>query len=326
MRCPALSFQSIDCIDIIRMTDIKAIDLNLLRVLDALLQERHVTRAAKMLNLSQPATSAALSRLRDMLADPLLVRTSHGMVATERGLELAPQVHHLMEQIDQTLAPSAPFDPATAETIFNVAATDYFIELINAPLAERLQNFAPHIKFAWRGLPGIGGGNLSELMERDAYDLAITRSESAPPNLRGRSLMTETFVGIANPNTAPMIGIAPTLSLAAFCAKPHVLVSPRGVDVFHSAMDDALAARGLARHVAFSVPQFRFAVDIVERTDTLAIFPARIAARYQHRIARFELPIQSTFGISMVWHERKHRSPAQAWLREQMLLVAREQV
>jgi DNA-binding transcriptional LysR family regulator len=141
-----------------------------------------------------------------------------------------------------------------------------------------------------------------------------------PENLRSRTLMSETFVGIARKQHPQA---RKGLLLDTFCKLPHVLVSPGGSDVFHGRMDDALAQRGLSRRVAFSVPQFRFAVDIVESTDAIAAFPARLAAQYTQRVRCFDLPlVPPPFEVAMAWHERTHRSAPHQWLREMVLQCA----
>ena len=118
--------------------DIRNIDLNLLRVLDVLLREQHVSRAAQALHLSQPATSAALMRLREALGDPLLVRTARGMQPTERAVELAPRLRALLQSLNQLLQPPLQFEAAYAHQTFSVASTDYLIELVNQPLTQAL--------------------------------------------------------------------------------------------------------------------------------------------------------------------------------------------
>src|SRR5690606_27556295 len=125
MGLPELSFQSIFAIHSIRMTNIRSFDLNLLRALDALLSESHVSAAARKLNLSQPATSAALSRLRAALGDPLLVREGRSMILTHLARDLQPRVRRLLEEIEETLKPARRFDPANSERRFRIAANDY---------------------------------------------------------------------------------------------------------------------------------------------------------------------------------------------------------
>jgi DNA-binding transcriptional LysR family regulator len=293
--------------------DIQRIDLNLLRVLDVLLREQHVSRAAVALHLSQPATSAALARLREALNDPLLTRGVRGMQPTERAIELAPKVRALLESIGQVLAPTSVFDAKTADLTFSIASTDYFIELASQPLAQRLRQASPNMRFAW--LP-IANAKIVERLERGELDIAITSAARAPDSLRSKPLLKESFIGIARKKHP----IAKTgMSLDSFCQLPHTLVSPSGNDLFHGAMDDALAARGLSRRVVFSVPQFRFAIDIVKTTDTVAVFPKRLANQYRGQVNEFELPLPPpSFEIVMLWHERTHRSAPHQWLREQL--------
>jgi DNA-binding transcriptional LysR family regulator len=297
--------------------DISRLDLNLLKVLDALLREQHVSRAAQALHLSQPATSSALARLREALGDPLLVRTARGMQPTGRAVELAPQVRQLLEHIGQVLAAPAAFDPGVASAVFTVAATDYFIELVNAPVAQRLRKLAPQVRLAWRPVTVDG---LVPRLERGELDIVVTSRVRTPETLRSRPLLKESFTGIARKGHPQA---RKGMLLDAFCQLPHVLVSPGGTDVFHGSMDNALAQRGLARQVVFSVPQFRFAVDIVESTDAVAVFPTRLAAQFAQRVRRFELPLAPPdFEIVMAWHERTHRMPAHQWLREVFLDAA----
>jgi DNA-binding transcriptional LysR family regulator len=301
--------------------DIRKLDLNLLKVLDALLREQHVSRAAQALHLSQSATSAALTRLREALGDPLLLRTARGMQPTERAVELAPRVRAVLQGIEQLVAGPQQFDPQVSEGVFNVAATDYLIDLINAPLAQHLHRQAPHVRFAWRPvtLP-----NILPRMERGEIDLLITSRARAPEALRSRSLVTESFVGIAR-KQHPALRKKP-LTLDAFCQLAHVLVSPADSDVFRGSMDALLHARGLSRRVVFSVPQFRFAIDIVQHTDIVAVFPARLAVQYRSHVQQFTLPLApAAFEIVAAWHERTHRSAPHQWLREVLKVCVSEE-
>jgi DNA-binding transcriptional LysR family regulator len=295
--------------------NIESFDLNLLRVLDALLTERHVSRAATRLHLSQPATSAALARLRDALGDPLLTRGKQGMQPTARALELAPQVRAMLAQLGQVLAPPAQFDPATAQHAFFVAATDHYLELATARLTAALAAQAPGVRVAFSP---VTQERLVAQMERGELDCAITNAARAPAQLRARLLLAEKFVGIARHNH-PLL--AKPVTLARFCAAPQVLVSPRagalGSDPFHGIVDDALLRAGKTRRVALSVPQFRFAVDAVADSDLIAVFPAGLAAQHAARVARFKLPLEVPgFELGLVWHERTHRSAPHQWLRE----------
>jgi DNA-binding transcriptional LysR family regulator len=311
--------QSIKIIVTICFVDIKNFDLNLLRVFDALMRERHVSRAAALLNLSQPAASAALARLREALADPLLVRGKQGMQPTERALALAPQVQGLLAQLSATLAPPRLFEPASSTVTFYVAATDYYIDLALARLAQQLAGHAPGIRLALRPMVME---SLVPQMERGELDVAIVNAARAPQSLRSRHLIKESFVGIAR-RGHQLLGKSGRVAttLAQFCATPQVLVAPRattpGSDSFSGMTDEVLARQGRARRVALSVSQFRFAVDAVAASDWIAVFPARLAALHAHHVVAFKLPLAvPAFDLALAWHERTHRSAPHQWLRE----------
>lgn len=129
--------------------DMRTLDLNLLKALDALLDEGSVTRAAQRLSLTQPAVSGMLIRLRDYFDDPLFVRTSHGMVPTMRATELSMPVKQILTDIAIMLKPKQ-FDPMAAELTYTIVATDYALKAVVVPLMAELKQRAPNIKIAVR--------------------------------------------------------------------------------------------------------------------------------------------------------------------------------
>lgn len=305
------SVQSIEHIWIINRVDINRLDLNLLRVLDALLEARHVTRAAAQLNLTQPAVSAALARLRARFGDPLLVRARGGLVATPRALELAPRVRALMSEATALLAASARFDARRAQRRFTLAATDY-VQTLLQPWLARLPAAAPGVDLALiapdieRQLAG---------MERGEIDLAILNLQRTPAQLRSRAVLAENFVVIGRRGHPRL---KRTLALDAFCALEHVLVSPRGGG-FSGQTDEALAAIGRARRVRLSVQTFAPVVDLVASSELIAVYPERLARLAAPRltIVAPPLPIPG-FTMVVAWHERAQRDPAHQWLRAQL--------
>jgi DNA-binding transcriptional LysR family regulator len=294
------------------MADIRNLDLNLLRALDALLAEKHVSRAAQRLHLSQPATSALLARLRDVFDDPLLVRTGRDLVITPRALALAPRVRALIEDIEGLLAQERRFEPLSARHRFVIATTDYVQALLAGWLSRRLPVLAPGVDVA---LVAVDSARLERQQADGEVDLAVLNLARTPGALHSRTLLAERFVVIARKKHPT---VRRTLTLERFCALDHVLVSPRGGS-FVGPTDEELAARGLSRRVRLSVQGFLGVPALVAQSDLVAVFPERLARQYAKELMIVEAPLPLP-GFTMVaaWHERVHRDPAQRWLREKI--------
>lgn len=294
--------------------DLRSLDLNLLVALDALLAERNVTRAAARLHLSQSAMSAALARLRETFGDPLFLRTTRGMLPTMRAAELAAPVKQVLMDIDR-LVSAAAFDPRSAQETFRIAASDYVEYAILPQLVDHLEAHAPACRLAVRAMDFAAVGQ--QLMAGEV-DLAVLAVQNAPLELRQRPLYSERFVCVARKDhpAAARARAGEALSLDAFCALDHVLVSTAGA-TFTAQTDAALAAIGRRRNVRLSVPHFLLVPEILTRSDMIAVLPERLARGYQARLAVTELPFDmAPFVVAAVWHERAHRGAAQAWFRE----------
>ena len=297
--------------------DSSRLDLNLLVALDALLAERNVTRAARRLHLSQPALSAQLQRLRDLLGDPLLVPAQRGMTPTKRALELQAPLHEALEGVRAALATGAGFDPATARLTISVAASDYMQYAVLMPLAFQLRREAPGLRLAWRALDGA---QLAAQAERGEVDLAFLTPESAPEQMRSRKLLDERYVVIVRKGHPH---VSAPIDLDQLCALDHVVVSPSGGG-FTGPTDAALAAHGRERRVVLSVPSFLMVPELVARSDLAALVPERIARDRADRLQLLEPPVPVPgFAITMVWHRRAARHPALTWLRERVRSFAR---
>lgn len=295
--------------------DIGQLDLNLLVTLDALLAERNVTRAARRLNISQPALSARLARLRDILGDPLLIPAQRGMIPTERALELQTPLHDALEGVRRVIAETGPFDPAKATGTLAIAASDYVQYSILMPLLDILQREAPGLDVAWRT---IDTARLEAQMRRGEVGLALTTPETAPDSLRMRKLYHEHYVAIARPDHPAISG---TLDLETFCRLDHVVVSPEGGG-FHGVADDVLHALGRQRHVALSAPGFLVVPEIVARSDMIALVPGRVANDRAGRVQTLPPPIPIPgFDMAMVWHDRTTTHPLHRWLRDRLVAL-----
>ncbi len=292
--------------------DIERLDLNLLMTLDTLLAERNVSRAAERLHLSQPAISTRLTRLRELLGDPLLLPAQRGMIPTQRALELQAPLHAALESVRQVVASTSPFDPATASATVTLAASDYVQYAVLLPLALALRREAPGLAIAWRTLDHAA---LAAQMARGEIDLALTMPEMAPDALRMRRLYHEHYVAIAR-SGHPEVG--DPLDLDTFCALEHVIVSPQGGG-FRGPVDDALAAVGRRRRVALSAPGFLVVPEIVARSELLALVPSRVAAGRDEQLQRLAPPlIVPGFDMALLWHERTTTHPLQRWLRQRL--------
>jgi DNA-binding transcriptional LysR family regulator len=297
--------------------NLSAIDLNLLTVLDALLDERSVTRAARRVGLSQSAMSNALARLRDVLGDPLFVRTSKQMVPTPRAAGLAAPIREALSTVERALAPDA-FDPGTARRTFTITAPDSQELLLVPNLMARLGAVAPGIQV--RVIPPARGADPTELLQSGTADVALMKVATIGPPLHTRPWFREHFVCIARKGHP---GLRGKLTLARFCALPHVLVAPYGAS--GSFVDDALAKRGKQRTIAVRVSTFSSAPVIVVESDCIATFPSRLARRFAKwlPLATHELPFPvSAVPIGAVWHARVDRDPAHRWFRDLLASVA----
>ncbi|MEI4469774.1 LysR family transcriptional regulator [Frigidibacter sp. MR17.24] len=284
--------------------------------LDALLAERNVTHAARRLNLSQPALSARLARLRDAFGDPLLVPGQRGMVPTQRALELMQPLHEALEGVRRAVEQGAPVNPETLRATLVIAASDYVQYALLARYSVALRAEAPMIRISWRAFDMTA---LTTQLERGEVDLALATPEQAPAAMRQRRLFAEEYVVIARQGHPAICG---TLDLDLFCALDHVVVSPQGGG-FAGPTDAALEAIGRRRTVALSTSGFLIVPEIVSRSDMIALIPRRIADGWSGRVQVLEPPLRIPgFVIAGIWHERTTRHPAQSWLRDRLAALA----
>src|SRR6476660_8532511 len=223
----------------IRLMDIRAVDLNLLKAFDALVAERAVTRAAGRIGLSQPAMSHALSRLRGLFSDELFVRTQSGMEPTAHAREIAPLVSTAIEHIEAALNLGIGFDPAKSTGIFTAGMAEYAEVALVGRLAEA---FARHAARATLRLTPLTGVDAAEQLDRGAIDVAIAHLNTVPSHIESILLLRDPFVVIARPGH-PIA--RQNLSIEDYAALNHVLVSPRGDT--SGALDRILVDFGLRR-------------------------------------------------------------------------------
>ena len=308
-------------IPIMQATNLEGLDLNLLVALRALLAERHVTRAAARVGLSQPAMSHALGRLRVLLGDALLVRTPNGMQPTARAEAMTVPLERALEDLGRVLASPEPFDPARSTRTFRIATNDY-MELVLFPrLLARLWQEAPGIDMRVRNIGSRSNEELAESRIDLAMGVVSQFGSPPPPGVRTQRLVADRFVCVVREGHPT---VKRRLSLDEFIALPHALVAPRGES--GSVVDTALAAVGKKRRVAVEVPHFLVAPHVVRETDVILTVAARVANSLGPLLGLRQLPPPMElegFSMVMAWHERQHADPAHRWLRALVAAVAK---
>jgi DNA-binding transcriptional LysR family regulator len=285
--------------------------------LDALLAERSVSRAAQRLNLSQPALSAQLARLREMLGDPLFVPSHRGMTPTPLALGLQAPLAAALAQLRDVVTSARAFDPARDDFTVHVAASDYVQAALLLDFTLALREAAPGVRIALRALDPA---RLEALMEKGEIDLAVLTPDGIADALRSRPLFEERYVFIARRGHP---ALRRPLDAQRFCELEHVMVSPRGGG-FTTPVDDMLDAQGLQRRVVVSASTFHAVPDLVERSDLVALVPARLVEHRGNRLRVLAPPLPvSGFAIHMAWHNRNHGDAAQRWVREKLVAFAR---
>ena len=294
-----------------KMNDLRRIDLNLLVILDALLSEQHVTRAAERLHLSQPAVSHALARLRDVLGDPLLVRAGSTLVPTARALELVAPLAEALAQVQSLLAPNT-FDPATARRTFRVAMSDYGAAIILPGLIRTLRREAPgidlQISHASREgmLDGVLNGDI---------DVAAGVFPEMPNELRSSVLFEERYVCLLDRRRLPADGV---LDLPTYLSRPHVLLEMRGSGT--PEIERALTALRERRRVAISLPHWSVAPQVISGTDLILTVSSRSVRDIdQQQLIVLPPPFEiAPFTFVLAWHKRRGGDQALNWLNRRI--------
>lgn len=292
-------------------------DLRLLGYLDALLQEGSVTGAARRVGLSTPAMSHALSRLREQLKDPILVRAGRGMVLTPRADALKGRVHLALAEAHAALAPELAFEPRTLSRPFVIHATDYVLAVVGPSVDRIFAREAPLLPL--RFVPNTPED--ATRLREGGSDLAIGIYGELPQEMRSQRLLTDRFVCVVRDGHP----IGKRLTLAEFVRAQHVQVAPRGLPGGY--LDEVLRARGLSRHVARAVPYFLSALQLVAQTDYLLTVSERVArsmgAPLGLRILEPPLALQP-YALGLVWHPRFDGDAAHRFVREAFVRAARQ--
>jgi DNA-binding transcriptional LysR family regulator len=261
--------------------------------------------------------SHALSRLRTLLADPLLVRSGRAMVPSAHASAIKAQVHALIEELGRVLAPPQPPEMRRLERTFRIFASDYVLLMLGHALDEIGREQAPRIVLGF--LPNSSRD--ADLLREGLADLAVGVYGRLPPELRTQNLFDERLVCVVRQDH-PDVG--QRLGKKRFAALEHIQVAPRGRP--GGVVDDALAREGLRRRVTRMVPFFLSALHMVAESDHVLTVPERVARATAPRFGLrvLEPPIElAPYAIRQIWHPRNDSDPAHRWLRASLATIAR---
>lgn len=297
------------------------IDLNLLVVFEAIYREQNLTRAAQKLGLTQPAVSHALSRLRDLLGDPLFIREGRSMAPTRQARELIGAVRQALTTLEQGLFPSQVFDPATSDRRFQFAVRDSFEILWLPPLMAALRTQAPHIQLV--SVRVAQAAQLETELAAGTVDLALDLPLSVGASTRHLELGQDDELCVVARRDHP--ALQQPLTLETYLAASHVIVSSRrrgpGLE------DVVLRSLGHRRSIAVRCQSHLAAAHVAAATDLLLTMPTRMAqavtpaSHTQLTTAPFTAP---PLGIHLYWHSTMETDPANTWLRSVIAELAKK--
>lgn len=286
-------------------------DMNLLIAFDALMEEGSVIGAARRLNLSPPAMSRTLTRIRDALGDPILVRAGRVMVPTPKAMELRAQVREVLERAALVFHSAKTLNISTLRRRFNVRANDFLIGIYGGKLFAALEREAPCCELR---LVPEGDGDDDALRE-GRIDLSVSNTPPASPEVRVQSLFSTHFVGLAR-RDHPLFN--QEITPQSYAKYSHISMSRRGIA--RGPIDEGLAALGLERRIAVIAPSFHAAMFALPESDLILPVPKEAefsVQRYGLKLRTFTLPVPvPTITLVQAWHPRFDQDPAHQWLRE----------
>jgi len=309
--------------------NISKIDLNLLIYLDVLLREKNVTRAANQLNITQPAMSNGLKRLRTLFKDPVLVRTSDGMVPTERARTLAPVIRKILLELEEALQGEEEFNEQSSQRVFRIMASDYAASTLLPSLLRKINKLAPNVTLDIMTPSDV---NFHDV-EAGKIDMAINRFDELPQSFHQKMLWRDSFsclLGADNP-------VVSKFNLNSFLSSKHVWVSKTGFGVGVGMdpkdvqklgwVDEALARLGKKREIKVFTRNYHVAMQLAFEDDLIATLPTKAALLHQsdshYTILKppFEIP---DIELKMIWSPLLHHDASHIWFRQLVSEAAAE--
>lgn len=317
VQCIILMQQSIRCMmPADHRLNPRALDVQLLLAFDALITQRHVTRAARQLGISQSALSHALARLRERFDDPLLVRTAHGMEPTARALQLAEPVRAAIRHVEAVFASKPVFAPHESRDTFVLRIGDTNEFWLLPPLLAELEKQAPGVTLVVRHL---SPADTAKALEDGSVDFAIMALLSHSKSIRSRRLLGDRMVCVMARNHP---AVRQRLTAERFLALRQIVVAQDAGDTRF--VGENLRVRGLNRHVIATTPHLIAGLHTVMHSRLAMAVPERVARAFdvQGQLAVRQLPIGGErFDWQLYWHRRYDAYPAQRWMRDLVVAV-----
>lgn len=307
--------------------NIESFDLNLLVSFDALMREKNVSRAAEKLNISQPAMSNSLKRLRSLLNDPLLVRTTQGMQPTERALELEPLIRQSLSFAEAALLPTVDFDPGASQRVFRILVSDYVEATLVISLVKHIQAQAPNITLDVLTLSDAGFQDL----EKGKVDLAINRFDEIPQSFYQCTMWHDSFSCLIRKDHP----LRTNNTLETYLESGHIWVSKTGIGVATGMsqenshkkgwVDNALADIECERDIRIFTRHYQIVPLLVKDTDLVATLPTRAAKSYlQEELDVIDAPFDiKPIEVKMVWSPLLHYNSSHQWIRRTLRELAK---
>ncbi|WP_262705977.1 MULTISPECIES: LysR family transcriptional regulator [Streptomyces] len=290
------------------------LDLNLLRVFDALMDTGSVAEAAVRLHLSAPATSRALGRLRRAMNDPILVRAGQGLVPTPFAQRSASRVKALLDAAAELRADTAERDPRSWQRAFSIRLNDALVPILVPRLLRRVTADAPGVQLRFLAQ----NSKEPDLLRDGSIDLDVGAMGPPPVDIHTAKLFTARFVAVVAADSD--LGRSAKLTINDLCAHPHISASRRGLAA--GPLDDVLEQIGRSRHVAAVVPSYTAGALAALEGGAICLIPHLTAAHLIERglpLRRHEVPLAlPTTDVELRWHRRVDEDPASQWLRDHL--------
>jgi DNA-binding transcriptional LysR family regulator len=300
-----------------KRNDSGELNFYLLKCLVALIDHSHVSRAADALSISQPAMSRAMSQLRAVTADPILVKGGSGLIPTAKAIQLRDFADRILQEMDGLLGDAVAFDPKTTQYEFRMVVTDYLECVFMEGLLKRLGTAFPRISVSTRH--PVHPSHFSKVLEAGEVDFAAGILPASLRDLRHRLLFRDHVVCAARKGHQ---AVGRTLTVEEFASLEHLAIMPNTVNCFGESVDQALGAQGCRRNRRFVTPNYLTAPYLLANSEMVALLPSLLLNRFRDHLglAEVALPVQvPALDIYLSWHDRTHRHAAHTWFRDQVV-------